>query len=323
MDIRMTTTLDRIRKQIEAGKADEARRALEATAETDENRCELLVLRGFLKEMDRDLTGAFSAYDAALRIDPRNTEATFRSARLADLCGDDMLAMERYERCTRLEHVPVHALVNLAVLYEERGKLREAEACLRNVVAQYPNHFRARHFLKSVRCSHDMVFDEQSQRDYDRNSAVMDVPIADFELSVRSRNCLRQMNIRTLGDLLRVGEAELLSYKNFGETSLSEIKAMLLQKGLHLGEGTQPVESPAPTLTSTATSEEAIYLNKPVTELELSVRARKCLQMLGVTTLGELTTRTEGELLSMKNFGQTSLVEIKRQLAMYGLSFRP
>ena len=49
------------------------------------------------------------------------------------------------------------------------------------------------------------------------------------------------MNIRTLGDLLQTTEQELLSYKNFGETSLNEIKALLAQKGLRLG---QAVEDP-------------------------------------------------------------------------------
>ena len=56
-------------------------------------------------------------------------------------------------------------------------------------------------------------------------------PITDFELSVRSRNCLKKMNIRSLGDLLKTTEQELLSYKNFGETSLNEIKALLDAKG--------------------------------------------------------------------------------------------
>ena len=42
------------------------------------------------------------------------------------------------------------------------------------------------------------------------------------------------MNIRTLGDLLNVTEAELLTYKNFGETSLVEIKLILDQKNLRL-----------------------------------------------------------------------------------------
>jgi len=48
-----------------------------------------------------------------------------------------------------------------------------------------------------------------------------------------------------------------------------------------------------------------------------------CLQRLGVTTLGELTQRSEAELLAIKNFGQTSLNEIKRQLGAHGLTLRP
>ena len=43
------------------------------------------------------------------------------------------------------------------------------------------------------------------------------------------------MNIRTLGDLTRTTEAALLASKNFGETSLAEIKEMMTSKGLRLG----------------------------------------------------------------------------------------
>ncbi len=83
-----------------------------------------------------------------------------------------------------------------------------------------------------------MYYDEDDRRG-DRRNAVLDIPITDFELSVRSRNCLKKMNIRTLGDLLSTTEQELLRYKNFGETSLNEIKALLAQKGLRLGQAAE------------------------------------------------------------------------------------
>jgi DNA-directed RNA polymerase subunit alpha len=200
--------------------------------------------------------------------------------------------------------------------------LREAEALLQHVLSEHPNHARARRLLKSVDGSYTMVYDERTQREREKRDAVLDTPISDFELSVRSRNCLRQMNIRTLGDLLRTTEAELLSYKNFGETSLNEIKAMLTQRGLRLGQTLQPVAQPAtPQLTSLPPGSSP-HINRPVTELELSVRSRKALQRLGVTTLGELAMRSEPELLAIKNFGQTSLTEIKRQLETFGLTLR-
>ena len=63
-------------------------------------------------------------------------------------------------------------------------------------------------------------------------------------------------------------------------------------------------------------------LNKPVSELNLSVRARKCMNRLGITTLGELIARSGDELLEAKNFGMTSLNEVREKLTAYGLKLR-
>ena len=67
---------------------------------------------------------------------------------------------------------------------------------------------------------------------------------------------------------------------------------------------------------------KASVLNRSVAELELSVRSRKCLMRLGISSIGELTQRSEAELLAIKNFGMTSLSEIKRRLAELGLALR-
>jgi len=318
----MTATLESIAEQIRTGGHEAARRALEGIPRTAENRIELMFLRGYLQELSYDREGAMATYEALLKDDPDHTEAIFRLALLCDLGGDDERAIELYEHSASKPPAHVNALTNLAVLYEEQGRLADAEAVLESVLAENANHTRARHFLKSVESSFGMVYDEQMQRDRDRRDAILDVPVSDFELSVRSRNCLRQMNIRTLGDLLRITEPELLSYKNFGETSLNEIKTMLTQKGLKLGQSLQPVEPPPPPPFARVGAEPLLQLKRPISELELSVRSRKCLQRLGVQTLGELTVHSEAELLAIKNFGQTSLTEIKRQLAVHGLSLR-
>ena len=80
-----------------------------------------------------------------------------------------------------------------------------------------------------------MVIDEVGEDRTDTRTRLLDTPLSEFELSVRARNCLKKMNIGTLGELMRRTEAELLAYKNFGETSLNEIKALLVKKGLRLG----------------------------------------------------------------------------------------
>ena len=60
-------------------------------------------------------------------------------------------------------------------------------------------------------------------------------PIADLELSVRARNCLDSANLKTLSDLVRLSESEVMNLKNLGKTSLTEIKGKLAERGLTLG----------------------------------------------------------------------------------------
>ena len=62
------------------------------------------------------------------------------------------------------------------------------------------------------------------------------------------------------------------------------------------------------------------YLAKPVSELELSVRASNCLETANIKTIRELVTKEEKDMLEYKNFGRTSLNEIKEQLDNMGLS---
>lgn len=320
-----TSSLSDIRAQIDADKIEEAQAALNSVKETDENRAEIRFLRGRAMERSFDREGALTAYHQVLELDPDNIEVAFRAAVLSEQCGDEDAALELYERCASVSPAPVNALINLAIMLEDRGHLEEAEERLLDVLGAYPNHVRAQQLLKSVESSYNMVYNEQSQKDRERHSALLDMPISDFELSVRSRNCLRQMNISTLRDLLKTTESELLSYKNFGETSLHEINAMLKQRGLKLGQALQPADAVAALFKSPpAIAGESLSPDpdRPIAELELSVRSRKALQRLGVTTISDLTERSEAELMYVKNFGQTSLDEIQSQLAKVGLSLR-
>jgi DNA-directed RNA polymerase subunit alpha len=133
------------------------------------------------------------------------------------------------------------------------------------------------------------------------------------------------MNIRTLGDLTRISEQQLLSSKNFGETSLGEIKQILSAKGLRLGQALEQggghFERRFPSSAPLSDAEQAV-LNKSVSELNLSVRARKCMNRLGINNIGELIQRTADELLESKNFGMTSLNEVREKLRSMGLTLR-
>lgn len=266
---------------------------------------------------------AIESYELALNENPDHEQAIFRLALLYDRRAEDAKAIELYERLCASQPVHVNALLNLAILYEDNNHFEEAFRCLDTVLRHNPNHARARLYMKDVESARGMYYDEDGAGSGNR-AIVMEMPITDFELSVRSRNCLKKMNIHTLGDLLKTTEQELLSYKNFGETSLSEIKALLAQKGLRLG---QSVEAGEPSLAQRQPVElpENVapeVLNKLVADMELSVRSRKALQRLNINSIGELAQRTEQELLACKNFGQTSLNEIKHQLNQQGLELR-
>lgn len=66
------------------------------------------------------------------------------------------------------------------------------------------------------------------------------LPVSELELSVRSSNCLREANIKTIADLVKRSEEEMLEFKNFGKKSLSEIKELLGNLGLTLGMQVDP-----------------------------------------------------------------------------------
>lgn len=265
---------------------------------------------------------AVEFYERALNENPDHESACFRLAVLYDRRAEDAKAIELYERICTSPPVHINALMNLAILYEDNNHYDEAYRCLSAILRTNPNHERARLYMKDVESARSMYYDEDMDRRGDRRNAVLEIPITDFELSVRSRNCLKKMNIRTLGDLLRTTEQELLGYKNFGETSLNEIKALLASKGLRLGSAADAGTAPARRPTAVAGDVSPEVLMKSVADMELSVRSRKALQRLNINTLGELASRTEDELLGCKNFGQTSLNEIKQQLTTFGLGLR-
>jgi DNA-directed RNA polymerase subunit alpha len=75
------------------------------------------------------------------------------------------------------------------------------------------------------------------ERDDDRDKIkdLLSRSVDELELSVRSSNCLKNANIKTIGDLVVKSEAEMLKYRNFGRKSLNEIKEIISEMGLGLG----------------------------------------------------------------------------------------
>ncbi len=79
--------------------------------------------------------------------------------------------------------------------------------------------------------SRDDDFDEEDER----VRQLLNTPVEELELSVRSSNCLKNANIRTIGELTRKTEDDIAKTRNFGKKSLQEIKEKLLEWNLNLG----------------------------------------------------------------------------------------
>jgi DNA-directed RNA polymerase subunit alpha len=69
----------------------------------------------------------------------------------------------------------------------------------------------------------------------ERLKRILTTKVDDLELSVRSHNCLKAANIKTIGDLVRRDESEMLKFRNFGRKSLAELMEIVENLGIEFG----------------------------------------------------------------------------------------
>ena len=262
-------------------------------------------------------------YERAVEIDAEHSGALFGLGLENDRAGNDEKAIELYQRASNTFPANVGTLLNLGLLFEDHDQYTQAKRCYDRILESYPTHPQAMLYRRDAVASMDEQYDHEESKKAEQIAQILKIPVAQFELSVRSRNCLEKMGIRTLGDLTRVSEPELLGSKNFGETSLIEIREMLHNKGLAIGQfANEKTTSEEPVDLSHLSEDEQAFLERPMSELNLSVRARKCMTRLGLTTIGELIRKSGDDLLECKNFGVTSLTEVREKLTQVGLKLR-
>lgn len=269
------------------------------------------------------LEEAITLYERAVQTDENHAGALFGLALENDRMGNDEECLNLYERAAKAFPTGLGALINLGLIYEDNNQFEKALMCYKRILDCHPDHPQTVLYIKDASAIGNMLYDEEAQRQNDRLAQTLNMPVTNFELSVRSRNCLQKMGLETIGDLTRTSEAELLSSKNFGETSLFEIREMLTSKGLSLGQFAHEKKSSDPPVdTSHMSADEQALLDRPISDLNLSVRARKCMARLQLNSIGELIRKTGDDMLECKNFGVTSLNEVREKLADLGLKMR-
>lgn len=304
------------------GRIDDAEAVLRSIAASAASRAEYSFQMGCIWADRGDALTAVEYFERAVDMDPHHSRALFWLAAENALRGNDDEAIRLYEQSLSKPPHYTGAILNLGLLYEDRENYKAAAYCFKKVLDVDPLNERARLYLRDIEATQDMYYDEDSARQEARMKQLLGRPVTDFELSVRSRNCLETMNITTLGDLTEISEQELLAGKNFGETSLTEIRELLSAHGLSIGQHMHKVHAREPVFEQNLSPEEQALMSTSVAELNLSVRARKCMTRLGISTIGALIQRTPDELLSSRNFGVTSLNEIRARLAEMNLKLR-
>jgi DNA-directed RNA polymerase subunit alpha len=92
------------------------------------------------------------------------------------------------------------------------------------------------HFTIFINFDEDhIISDDDVDEDSERVKSLLETPVDELELSVRSSNCLKNANIKTIGDLTSKTEDEIAKTRNFGKKSLQEIKEKLKEWNLSLG----------------------------------------------------------------------------------------
>ena len=304
------------------GEVDEAQTALKAIAAKAVSRADYSFQFGCILADQGDTLGAIEYFERAVDMDPYHSRALFWLANENARQGNDDDAVLLYERALSKPPLHVGSLLNLGIIYEDTERYDQAAFCYRRVLEADPQNERARLYLKDIDASEGQFYDEESQKAEQKLHQMLAKPIADFELSVRSRNCLDRLGLVTLGDLTEISEQELMSSRNFGETSLTEVRELLEQNGLSIGQGIEDKKPDSFVPPSDMSPEQRAAVEQTISDLQLSVRSRKCMSRLNITTVGELITKTPDELLGSKNFGVTSLNEIRGKLAELGLRLR-
>lgn len=149
---------------------------------------------------------------------------------------------------------------------------------------------------------------------------VLNKSIDELNLSLRASNCLKNLRCITIGDITKKTEDDLSKVRGFGKGSLMEVKEKLNELGLSLGMKNR--NSNFEESIQDEDSDETVIkvLNKSIEELNLSVRSSNCLKNSNIRTIGELTKKTEDDLVKTRNFGKNSLLEIKTKLHELGLT---
>lgn len=195
----MDTMLEKGEAKLESGDVEGALEVASNMLKKSKKNADAHYLKGYCLESQHSYEEAVGEYEKALELEPGHVRAAFRMGYLMSLRGEEEEAISYYEMCTSERPTFMNAYLNLGVLYEDAEEYTKAIECYKRVLEADPSNPRARLFMRDAVGSLDMYYDEEQEKRVDRRNRILQTPISEFELTIRSRNCLENMNIMTLG----------------------------------------------------------------------------------------------------------------------------
>ncbi len=128
-----------------------------------EQTAEYLFQRGStVSKIGGNLPEAVRLYERAIQSDPRHTGALFGLALENDRAGNDDEALRLYERAASVFPTGLGVLLNLGLMYDDRNMYERAQSCYKRILDCYPDHERARLYLKDASASGNVLYDEEA-----------------------------------------------------------------------------------------------------------------------------------------------------------------
>ena len=154
--------------------------------------------------------------------------------------------------------------------------------------------------------------------------------IYDYDFSVRTLNCLRAAEIRTVEDLIKYPRARLLKFRNFGKKALTELDEWLDENGLAFAQyedETQEIKSEKQESQELLQTEEVFtptidvpLLERPIDYCKFCARTYNGLIAAEIETIGDLTQMRPIDIQNLRNLGQKSVTEVEEWLKAHNLS---
>jgi len=164
------------------------------------------------------------------------------------------------------------------------------------------------------------------EKEEDKKVKVLEMPIEELDLSVRSYNCLKRAAINTVQELSSKSEDEMMKVRNLGKKSLEEIKLKLqeLELGFGFDDDLDTESYYKPSRKNSHYVDDMEMMNEKdkkekvfemsFESLEFSPRISDCLKRAGINTVQELSSKSEDEMMDIPGFEKEFLEEVQQKL---------